>query len=92
MLDSTGKKIKHQTKKQIKKVRRLISTRSKQIGLDPGTLIYTGEREKEPITFKIFEFDQNDFSEKDFQKVDDIFFCKQSKKKCWINIDGVHNI
>ncbi len=92
MLDSTGKKIKHQTKKQIKKVRRLISTRSKQIGLDPGTLIYTGEREKEPITFKVFEFDQNDFSEKDFQKVDDIFFCKQSKKKCWINIDGVHNI
>ncbi|HCY75424.1 MAG: magnesium/cobalt transporter CorA [Ignavibacterium sp.] len=92
MLDSTGKKIKHQTKKQIKKVKRLISTRPKQIGLDPGTLIYTGEREKEPITFKVFEFDQNDFSEKDFQKVEDIFFCKESKKKCWINIDGVHNI
>lgn len=92
MLDSTGKKIKHQTKKQIKKVKRLISAKPKQIGLDPGTLIYTGERGKEPITFKVFEFDQNDFSEKDFQKVEDIFFCKESKKKCWINIDGVHNI
>ncbi|HEX7358050.1 MAG TPA: magnesium/cobalt transporter CorA [Ignavibacteriaceae bacterium] len=92
MLDSTGKKIKHQTKKQIKKVRRLISTKSKQIGLDPGTLIYTGERSKEPITFRVFEFDQNDFTEKVFQKVEDIFFCKESSKKCWINIDGVHNI
>jgi len=92
MLDNTGKKIKHQTKKQIKKVKRLISSKPKQIGLDPGTLIYTGEKVKEPIKFKVFEFTESEVWEKDFQKVEDIFYCKESKNKTWINIDGIHNI
>jgi len=92
MLDNTGKKIKHQTKKQIKKVKRLISSKPKQIGLDPGTLIYTGEKVKEPIKFKVFEFTESEVWEKDFQKVEDIFYCKKSKNKTWINIDGIHNI
>ena len=81
MLDNTGKKIKHQTKKQIKKVKRLISSKPKQIGLDPGTLIYTGEKVKEPIKFKVFEFTESEVWEKDFQKVEDIFYCKESKNK-----------
>jgi magnesium transporter len=92
MLDNTGKKIKHHTKKQIKKVKRLISSKPKQIGLDPGTLIYTGEKVKEPIKFQIFEFDQDDYLEKEVQSVEEIFYCKTNKRKCWINIDGVHNI
>ncbi len=92
MLDNTGKKIKHQTKKQIKKVKRLISSKPKQIGLDPGTLIYTGEKVKEPIKFTVFEFTESEVWEKDFQKVEDIFYCKESKNKTWINIDGIHNI
>lgn len=92
MLDNTGKKIKHQTKKQLRKVKRLIVSKPKQIGLDPGTLIYTGEKLKEPIKFQIFEFDQDNYLEKEVQSVEEIFYCKTNNRKCWINIDGVHNI
>lgn len=92
MLDNPGKKIKHQTKKQLRKVTRLISSKPKQIGLDPGTLIYTGNKQKEPIKFKVFEYTESEVWEKDFQKVEDILYCKESKNKTWINIDGIHNI
>lgn len=92
MLDKASKKIKHQTKKQLRKVKGLITSRPKQIGLDPGTLIYTGEKEKEPIKFKVFEYDEETFSEVEYQNIERIFQYKQSGKRVWINVDGVHNI
>ncbi len=92
MLDNAGKKIKHQTKKQIKKVKRLISSKPKQIGLDPGTLIYIGEKEKEPVKIKLFEYDEAGYSEKEFQTVDQILGLQDSSKNVWINLDGVHNV
>lgn len=92
MLDNTGKKIKHQTKKQIKKVKRLISSRPKQIGLPPGTLIYTGEKEKEQVKIKLFEYDQNEFVEKEILNIENVFPCKDNDKISWINIDGIHNL
>ena len=55
MLDDTGKKIKHQTKKQLRKVARLIKNKPKKIGLDPGSLIYVGDKEKQPITITLFD-------------------------------------
>lgn len=92
MLNSTGKKIKHKTKKQFRKVKRLISSTPKQIGLPPGTLIYTGDKEKEPVKIKVFEFDEENFSEQEFQSVENIFEFKSSKKNVWINVDGVHDV
>ncbi len=92
MLDNTGKKIKHQTKKQLRKVKRLISSTPKQIGLPPGTLVYTGDKEKEPVKIKVFEFDEANFSEREFRSVEEIVEFTNSKKNVWINIDGVHDI
>lgn len=92
MLDDTGKKIKFQTKKQIRKVKRLISSRPKQIGLPPGTLVYTGDKEKEPVKIKLIEFKQDEFIEKEIQKVEDVFSCKDNDGISWINIDGIHNL
>ncbi len=92
MLDHTGKKIKFQTKKQIRKVKRLISSKPKQIGLPPGTLVYTGDKEKEPVKIKLIEFKQEEFIEKEIQKVEDVFSCKNNDGISWINIDGIHNL
>lgn len=92
MLDNTGKKIKHQTKKQLRKVTRLLQSRPKQIGLPPGSLIYTGEKEKEPIRFRVFEYNEEDFLENEYSDVDSVLNLKSSKENIWINIDGVHDV
>lgn len=92
MLDNTGKKIKHQTKKQLRKVKRLLQSKPKQIGLPPGSLIYTGERGREPIGFRVFEYNEESYTETQYSKVDSILNFKGSKENIWINIDGVHDV
>ena len=92
MLDDTGKKIKHQTKKQLRKVARLIKNKPKKIGLDPGSLIYVGDKEKQPITITLFDYKSDHFIEKNVLSVEDLLEYKQSETTSWINIDGVHEV
>jgi len=92
MLDNAGKKIKHQTKKHLRNVTRLILPKAKKIGLPPGSLVYTGSKENQAIKIKLMEFDQNQFVEKDIQKIEDVFYCKDNSSTSWINIDGIHNL
>ena len=92
MLDNAGKKIKHQTKKQLRKVARLIKNKPKKIGLDPGSLIYVGDKEKQPITITLFDYKSDHFIEKNILSVEDLLAYKQSETTSWINIDGVHEV
>ena len=65
MLDNTGKKIKHQTKKQIKKSNSTYQKLSqRKLGLDPGSLIYVGDKEKQPISLKFLITKADHFIEK----------------------------
>ncbi|MDP2365844.1 MAG: magnesium/cobalt transporter CorA [Ignavibacteria bacterium] len=92
MLDNASKKIKHQTKKQLRKVTRLIKNKPKKIGLDPGSLIYVGDKEKQPITITLFDYKAEHFTEKKILSVEDLLAYKQSETTSWINIDGVHEV
>jgi magnesium transporter len=92
MLDNASKKIKHQTKKQIRKVARLIKNKPKKIGLDPGSLIYVGDKEKQPITITLFDYKTEHFIEQKILSVEDLLAYKQSDTTSWINIDGVHEV
>jgi len=92
MLDDTGKKIKHHTKKQLRKVARLIKNKPKKIGLDPGSLIYVGDKEKQAITISLFDYKADHFIEKNVLSIEDLLAYKQSETTSWINIDGVHEV
>jgi magnesium transporter len=92
MLDKQSKKIKIQTKKQLRKVSRLLKQKPKQIGLPPGTLVYTGDKQKEPVSIYLMEYDNNTFSEKKIENINEIVLSKQSDKISWIIVDGVHDI
>lgn len=92
MLDDAGKKIKHQTKKQLRKVTRLIKNKPKKIGLDPGSLVYVGDKEKNPITVSLFDYKVEHFVEKKISSLDDLLTFKTSETTSWINIDGVHDV
>ncbi len=92
MLDNTGKKIKHQTKKQLRKVTRLIKNKPKKIGLDPGSLVYVGDKEKNPITVTLFDYKSEHFAEKRISNIEELQAYKTSDTRSWINIDGVHDV
>lgn len=92
MLDNTGKKIKHQTKKQLRKVTRLIKNKPKNIGLAPGSLVYVGDKEKNPITVTLFDYKSEHFAEKRISNIEELQTYKTSDTRSWINIDGVHDV
>jgi magnesium transporter len=92
MLDNTGKKIKHQTKKQFRNVARLIKNKPKKIGLDPGSLIYVGDKEKQPIHITLIDYTKDAFKEEKISRLEDLLVYKQSETTSWINIDGVHDV
>ena len=92
MLDNPSKIIKHQTKKQLRKVTRLIKNKPKKIGLDPGSLVYVGDKGKQPVSIKLFDYKADHFVEKNIDSVEDLLVYKQSETISWINIDGVHEV
>ncbi len=92
MLDNTGKKIKHQTKKQLRKVSRLIKNKPKKIGLDPGSLIYVGDKEKQTIHISVIDYTKDYFKEESISDAEALEVYKQSSSTSWINIDGVHKV
>lgn len=62
----------------------------KKTGMEPGTIVYTGNKLEENISIELFSYnDTNCFREK-VQKVEDIKLRKGYIN--WINIDGVHDV
>lgn len=92
MLRKKAKKLRIQTKRKLRKLTELFDQEPKQIGLPPGTLVYTGEKEKEPVTILLLEYDQNSFIEKQIDNIDNILISKENEKVSWINVEGVHDI
>jgi magnesium transporter len=92
----TSKMITRETKKQFKRVKRILNPyhkpKAKKVGLSPGTLVYTGEKKKEEIKITLFDYKDDIINEYDIKNIEEVFSCKDSDKTSWINIDGLHNI
>lgn len=59
-------------------------------GAPPGTLIYMGPPRTEKPKFTLIEFNENEYTEKEFHEMNE---CLTSTRKGfikWINVDGVH--
>ena len=64
----------------------------KKVGLPPGTLIHVGKERVEKVKITIIDYDEEQFAEKEVEKVEDCFPFKDKPSVTWINIDGVHQI
>ncbi|MGL4402234.1 MAG: magnesium/cobalt transporter CorA [Fusobacteriaceae bacterium] len=65
------------------------SKRHKKIGMEPGSIIYTGNKLDEKITIELFSYNDLSSSEEKFQKIEDVKLKKGYVN--WLNIDGVHD-
>lgn len=69
---------------------RFLKTRSKKVGLPPGTLVHVGERKAEKVRIRLVEYDENQCSEQELDSFDSFVPPKASDLVTWINIDGLH--
>jgi len=64
--------------------------RAKKAGLPPGTLVYTGEKDREPIKITVMDYDEKHFVEHEIKHVEECSDYKDKPTVTWINIDGTH--
>lgn len=81
----------------LKSVQRLFKPKKKKkknikVGLAPGTLVYTGEKELQQVTINLISYDENELIEESIlvsqleQKI------QEKKKVLWIDIVGLHDV
>lgn len=64
----------------------------KKLGLAPGTLVYTGNREGEPIKIVYYTYDENNINKKTYSEDVDINLLKPDREVSWIDIGGIHDV
>ncbi|MFA0961552.1 magnesium/cobalt transporter CorA [Roseivirga sp. BDSF3-8] len=61
----------------------------KQVGLPPGTAVYTGDEAREPLHISFYEYNVDKLEETTFTSVPELLVHeKKTNCKVWINLDG----
>ena len=71
---------------------RKIKRHSKKAGLPPGTLVHIGEEKTEQIRITLIDYNEQNFQEREVERVEECFPFKEMPTVTWINIDGLHSI
>jgi len=71
---------------------RLIKRVSDKSGLSPGALVHIGDKKVEKVRIRLMDYDEQSFEEKDLERIEECFSCKDTQTVTWINIDGLHDI
>lgn len=69
---------------------KLTSLRNRKLGLPPGSIVYTGEPDNEPVNISVIYYQKNFFKKEYFNENDEINFDLNFDGYIWINIDGIH--
>ncbi|MCT4698408.1 magnesium/cobalt transporter CorA [Tenacibaculum haliotis] len=64
----------------------------KKIGLPPGTITYTGDKESTQLFINAFDYTKDSLEEKKINKIESCFGYKETETTTWININGLNNV
>ena len=65
--------------------------RSDKAGLEPGTLMYVGDKKVESSRITVIDYDESGYLEKEVASVEECFPFKDTATVTWINVDGVQD-
>lgn len=71
---------------------RFIKSKPKQIGLPPGSLIYTGEKIAGEVKITLIEYKDDLLREKTVDNFEEIGKTKEKETISWINVDGLNDV
>jgi magnesium transporter len=69
--------------------RKIFRTRTKQPGLAPGTLVYTGERGTQPPRVRMLDYDEHQVVERELATPDECIAFRDAQTVTWIDIDSM---
>lgn len=65
---------------------------NKKIGQIPGSIIYTGKRSEQKLFIEAFDFNKENYSEKELQTAEESFEFKHTDSTTWINLNGLNHV
>ncbi len=74
------------------KTPKLYKSASLKAGLPPGTLVHIGEKKLAKTVISVFEYDQDQYRERQVQTIEESFPVKDRTSVTWVNIDGLEQI
>jgi magnesium transporter len=69
---------------------RLMKSKSKKIGLAPGTLIHIGRKKIENATITAINYNEKKIETKELKEVKEFFKINKKDSTTWLNITGLH--
>ena len=72
--------------------RRRVTRSSAKAGLPPGTLVYTGDRERDKTQISIIDYDAETLQEIPASSLNACLQRRDSSPVTWVNIDGLHEV
>ncbi|EAZ81697.1 magnesium/cobalt transporter CorA [Algoriphagus machipongonensis] len=81
----------------LKTVQRLFKPKKKnrkniKVGLAPGSLVYTGEKELQQVSINLITYDDNELLEESIQLSQLEKRIKEKKRVLWIDVVGLHDV
>lgn len=64
----------------------------KKVGLSPGSIVYTGDKESQHLFIESFDYNLDTVEEKIHAKIEDTFQYKLTKNVTWTNINGLNHV
>ncbi len=74
------------------KKKKRTSQYKKKLGLSPGSMVYTGEKESQNLFIESFDYNNDFIEEKVHVKIEDTFKYKLTKNVTWTNINGLNHV
>jgi len=73
-------------------VAKIVKRTGKVIGAAPGTLVHVGEKLNENVQITMFEYNEENFTEKKIWEIEECFASKDNNTIKWVNIDAIDKV
>ena len=73
-------------------IKRKLFTRAQKAGLAPGTPVHIGEKNEQPVSISVIEYDADGCSSQKRLSPEELLELPLSSAVTWINLDGVHDV
>jgi magnesium transporter len=71
---------------------KLVSARSRKLGLPPGTLVHLGEKKADKAVVTVVDFDESQLTEATADRVEACVAFRDRPTVTWVNVDGIHDV
>jgi magnesium transporter len=71
---------------------KLVSRRSKKIGLPAGSMVYIGEQKVEKVKLSAIDYDQNQLAVRETISLEELSALRKIPTSTWVNVTGLHEV